>query len=212
MAVIPPTLDGLDLTTPFRDAPPTPERAPAGEFNAAVARSVVRIYREFVGRGPTRAHAFFRDDVVVVVMEDVMTRAELSLRRYRPDRVKLLREALHQAMRTDLTAAVERLSGGRVRALMSATDVEHDMASELFVLDRPVSVAPPSTVEANAAQLPGRGAAALTSGASARPEPEVSEPRGGLVVDPDTERHAPGRGGQHEPRPEGDGSTVRGAP
>src|SRR4051794_37202191 len=35
--------------------------ARGGELNASVARAAVRLHRSYVGRGPTRARAFFRD-------------------------------------------------------------------------------------------------------------------------------------------------------
>jgi len=40
-------------------------------------------------------------------------------------------------MRTDLTGAVERLTGCRLEAALSANDVDSDVAAELFVLERP---------------------------------------------------------------------------
>src|SRR5947208_780782 len=51
----------------------------ANELNAAIARAVVGIYRDCVGRGPTRAEAFFRHNVVVVLLQGVMTTAERAV-------------------------------------------------------------------------------------------------------------------------------------
>ena len=50
-----------------------------GVLNAEIARAVVRTYREFRGRGPTKARALYRDNIVVVVLQDVMTASERSL-------------------------------------------------------------------------------------------------------------------------------------
>ena len=50
-----------------------------GELNAAVARAAVRVHRWHAGRGPTKARAFFRHDVVVAVLEDALTVTERSL-------------------------------------------------------------------------------------------------------------------------------------
>jgi hypothetical protein len=36
-----------------------------GVLNAEIARAVVRTYREFRGRGPTKARALYRDNIVV---------------------------------------------------------------------------------------------------------------------------------------------------
>ncbi len=113
--------------------------ARGGELNAWIARAVVRLHRSYVGRGPTKARAFFRDNIVIVVLEDVMTRSERSLVASGcDDTVIRVQEALLETMRADLIAAIETLTDRRVTAFMSATHLEPDMAAEIFVLDRPV--------------------------------------------------------------------------
>jgi uncharacterized protein YbcI len=121
---------------------PTIERIGGGELNSAVSRAVVQIHRSHVGRGPTRAHAFYRHDVVVVVLEDVLTPAERTLVEHgRRDTAMAARRALEQTMREELTAAVERITGARVRALMQDTQARPDISSLVFVLDRSVDPA-----------------------------------------------------------------------
>ena len=116
-----------------------PERLVGGQLNAAIARTVVRYHAEHLGRGPTKAHAFHRDNLIVVVLEDVMTQAERSLvDGGRADAVLHTRQAFEDIMRAYLRSSVERMTGCNVRAFMSANDVERDLAAELFVLDRPV--------------------------------------------------------------------------
>jgi uncharacterized protein YbcI len=110
-----------------------------GELNAAVARLVVGCYREYLGRGPTKAQAFYRDNFVVAVLENTMTRAEESLAAGDgKDAVLDVRRAIQKAMRTDLVVGVERLTGCKVLAFMSSNHLWPDMASEVFVLDAPV--------------------------------------------------------------------------
>jgi uncharacterized protein YbcI len=123
-----------------RAAPPgRQERLAGGELNAAIARTVVRYHAEQLGRGPTKALAFYRDSNVVVVLEDVMTRAERSLvAAGRADAVLQTRQAFQDAMRPYLRSTVERLTGCKVRAVMSANNIDPDLAAELFILDRPV--------------------------------------------------------------------------
>jgi uncharacterized protein YbcI len=110
-----------------------------GKLNAELARAVVRVHREHAGRGPTKAQAFFRNEVVVVLMQDVMTKAERTLvDSGQPQAVLDMRYRLQIAMRDDLIEVVERLTGRRVAAFMSDNQVDPDMAAEVFVLDRPV--------------------------------------------------------------------------
>lgn len=129
-------------TSGLGDAAAAAVRAAAardGELNASIARAAVRVHRSHVGRGPTRARAFFRDNIVVLVLEDVLTRSERSLvASGRHDTVIQVREALVDTMRADLIAAVETLTDRRVTALMGATHLEPDIAAQIFVLDRPV--------------------------------------------------------------------------
>jgi uncharacterized protein YbcI len=116
-----------------------PSTTTAGELNAAVAREVVRVYRAYAGRGPTKARAFFRADIVVVLLEHVMTTAERTLVEHgRIEAARAARQQLREAMRTDLVRAVETVTGGTVRASMSDSDVEADVAAEVFVFDRSV--------------------------------------------------------------------------
>jgi uncharacterized protein YbcI len=115
------------------------ERLTGGELNAAIARTVVRFHREHTGRGPTRAQAFYRGNVIVVIMHDAMTKAESSLvEQGRADMVLEFRRAFQETMRDELVATVEALTGCGVEAFMSTNHVHPDMAAELFILDRPV--------------------------------------------------------------------------
>jgi uncharacterized protein YbcI len=110
-----------------------------GELNVALAREVARIQYAYTGRGPREARAFYRDNIVVVVLESVMTKAERSLaaRDAQASAIRF-REALFEATRAELTAAVGRLTNGNVIALMVGIDVQADTASAVFVLDRHV--------------------------------------------------------------------------
>jgi uncharacterized protein YbcI len=88
-----------------------------GEFNARMARGAVRVHRGTVGRGPNRARAFFHDDVFVVPLSEVMTRAEHTLMaRGRRDAVVIGRETLLEAMRSDLIGTAEAVTGCQLRA------------------------------------------------------------------------------------------------
>jgi uncharacterized protein YbcI len=110
-----------------------------GQLNATIARRVVRLFTSMTGRGPTKARAFFNGNVVVVVLEDALTAMERSLAQTgRIDAVKQMRHEVHQSMRAALIGVVEQLTGCRVVALMSDYHVAPDLASEIFVLDRPV--------------------------------------------------------------------------
>jgi len=121
------------------------DRPGGGRLNAAIARAVVHTHRTYAGRGPTRARAFFRRNVVVVVMEELMTRAEQSLANDGQNEALLdARRQIQQAMQPQLVEAVEVLTGCKVTAFMGDNHLDPDMAVEVFVLDQPVPSAAPS--------------------------------------------------------------------
>jgi uncharacterized protein YbcI len=69
-----------------------------------------------------------------------MTSAEQSLAAAgKADAVRQMRRESQAAMRDELVALVEEVSGSTVVAFMSDNHVEPDLAAEVFVLDRPVS-------------------------------------------------------------------------
>jgi uncharacterized protein YbcI len=115
-----------------------------GNLNAALARAIVRIHRNVVGRGPTKAQAFFRHNVVVILMREVLTPLERTLAANDgADSVRAIRRECREAMNADLQQAVESLTGCEVEVCLGDTDVEADTAVLVFTLDRPVGLEPP---------------------------------------------------------------------
>lgn len=115
-----------------------------GQLNSAIASAIVHIQREYMGRGPTRARAFYRRDVIVVVMEDILTKAERSLvADGDTESVLRVRRRYQDTMRDQMVEAVEELTGAKVVAFMSDNHVDPDMTAELFVLDEPLPAQQP---------------------------------------------------------------------
>lgn len=113
------------------DAPPPP----AGSMTAAISNAAVQIVAEYTGRGPTRARTSFHDDIVLILMQDTLTKAERSL--LKAGQTEFVMETRHRfqnTMRDDLVGAVERLTRRDVIAFMSTNHAEPDMAAEIFVL------------------------------------------------------------------------------
>ena len=113
----------------------------SGQLGAAIANELGKMISEFVGRGATRSRAFVHNDVVVLLLEDGATRAEVNLvAAGRAELVRQARDALQRAMEDDLVAAVERLTGRTVRTFISGLSTQGESASEVFVLEPEVSV------------------------------------------------------------------------
>jgi uncharacterized protein YbcI len=115
-------------------------RAPAqhqtdGPLYAALSNAVVRIVHEYTGRGPTTARTSIRDDIVVVMLQGSLLKAEHSLiADGKGQLVVEMRRSFQQTMREDLSAAVEMLTDRKVIAFMSDSQLEPDYSVEVFVL------------------------------------------------------------------------------
>jgi len=111
------------------------QRAAGGALYSAISNAVVGIVHEYTGRGPTRARTSMRDDVVVVVLQETMLKAEHSLvQDNKSELVAQMRRSFQQTMRADMSAAVSTLTGREVIAFMSDSHLEPDYSVEVFVL------------------------------------------------------------------------------
>lgn len=111
-----------------------------GELNAAVTREVIRIQNESHGRGPKKAFTFHNGNVLVTVLEEVLTPAERKLAgNGDSDAVLRMRRLYQRSMAPELKKGIEAITGCEVVAFMSDNNLEPDMAVETFILDRPLS-------------------------------------------------------------------------
>lgn len=112
------------------------ERLRGGELNAAVTSALVGIQNAHLGRGPRTASTFHHGNVVVTLMQDVMTRAERTLAETgNADAVTHMRHLFQETMQAEFNAVVAQLTGRKVVAFISGNHVDPDMAAEIFVLD-----------------------------------------------------------------------------
>jgi uncharacterized protein YbcI len=112
------------------------ERSRHGELTAAISTAMVQIVREYTGRGPTKARTTIRDDVVLVMLEDTLTKGERALVAYgSEDKVLDVRVEFQNAMRDEAMRMISQLTGRAVIAMMSANHIEPDLGAEVFVLN-----------------------------------------------------------------------------
>jgi uncharacterized protein YbcI len=110
-------------------------------LNAELARAIVQVHSRGIGRGPTKAKVFRRDNLVVLLLQDALTRAERGLvDSGRRDVALEMRRHFNDSMRSDLVATVEELTGCQVLAFLSDSAVSPDVVAQMFVLDRPVGL------------------------------------------------------------------------
>jgi uncharacterized protein YbcI len=112
--------------------------ASRGTLHMAISNAVVRLLREYTGRGPTTSRTTIRDNVVLVMLEQTLTKGEESLvKKGRADKVIEIRHEFQEAMREESMAKIGELTGRKVTAMLSANHVDPDIGAEIFVLDGP---------------------------------------------------------------------------
>lgn len=113
-----------------------------GRVALAISNMVVQVLREHTGRGPSKSRTHLHDNLISVVVEHTLTRAEHTLvANGNAEIVLSARKALQETMREDLVAGVEALTGRTVSAFFSDNSIDPDIALESFLLAP--QVAPP---------------------------------------------------------------------
>lgn len=116
-----------------------PQPLSGGELNAAVTREVIRVQNESHGRGPKKAFSFHNGNVLVTILEEVLTPAERKLAGDGESEAVLRMRSLYQRnMAAELKRGIEAITGREVVAVMSDNHLNPDIAVETFILDRPL--------------------------------------------------------------------------
>lgn len=106
-----------------------------GEVRAEIADGVGRLQSEYYGKGPTRAKAYYTEDLVVVVLSETFTRAEKTLVGHgETEAIQHIRRRFQQEMADEFKSIVERATGRVVSTFLSETNVEDDVSIEVFLL------------------------------------------------------------------------------
>ena len=112
------------------------DRLHGGPLNAALANEIGKLMADFSGRGATRSRAFVYQDMVVCLLENGATKAEVNLvASGRAELVRAARDALQRALEPQLVDAVQSLTGRTVRTFLSGTSPGGEDSVEVFVLE-----------------------------------------------------------------------------
>jgi uncharacterized protein YbcI len=123
----------------------TEDGTTAAAATLRISDEIVKLFKEQFGRGPTRARTYWAGpDAVTVILEDTLTPAERNLVKMgEHQRLRDTRAFFQYATVAEFCAPVERVTGRKVRAFLSAIDTEADgMCAETFVLHPAGSDAP----------------------------------------------------------------------
>jgi uncharacterized protein YbcI len=106
------------------------------QLTTAISAAMVDLYAEFYGHARTTATTYINDNVVVCVLENILSSGESrQITDGASSDVIDGRVAFQNGMEDEFTAAVERLTGRSVTAFLSANQTAPGIACELFFLE-----------------------------------------------------------------------------
>ena len=115
-----------------------------GDVLTAISDGLVGLFKEFYGRGPTRAKSYYQDDLVVCVLRGGFSPVEQTLLEAgRGAAVISQRMEFQGIMRKRFEAVIEDATGRRVIGFMSGNQQAPDIMCEVFIL-APTDLVDPS--------------------------------------------------------------------
>jgi uncharacterized protein YbcI len=121
----------------------------SGSILAAISNEMVGLYKDYFGRGPTKAKTNWAGpDALVCILEDTFAPAETNLVKMgEHQRLRDTRMFFQYASVREFGEPVERLTGRKIKAFVSGIDTEAEgLSAELFVL-QPEGSDEPSRLE-----------------------------------------------------------------
>lgn len=114
------------------------------ELTEAISAAMVDLYARFYGHDRTTATTYINDNVVVCILEDILSSGE-SDQIAAGDSNDVIdgRVAFQVGAEDEFTAAIEGLTGRVVTAFLSANQTSPGVASKLFFLEAPPTEAAP---------------------------------------------------------------------
>ena len=110
----------------------------AGEHSAKleISNGIVQLMSNHYGRGPNKAKTFVVDHYVLVVLEDLLTRAETTMvENGHADMVRDMRITFQADMADEFKGVVEGALGRKVLTYQSQIVFDPPMGFEIFVLE-----------------------------------------------------------------------------
>ena len=113
-----------------------------GEIHSRLCTEIIRFEKEIMGRGPEEVKAYLVDDMVILRLKGVLTRAEINLLDHGEGEkemalIKEFRQKLIDKNRSFLDNMVRSITGCTVRSILTDLSVRTGERMIIFVLDRP---------------------------------------------------------------------------
>jgi uncharacterized protein YbcI len=109
-----------------------------GELEAEFTKAIIKLEKEYLGRGPLDARTFFIDDMILVRLRGVLTQAEKKLAETEHGR-NLIKETRHQLFETSrplLQTLVKEILGYDIRSFHSDISTKTGERIVVITVDR----------------------------------------------------------------------------
>ncbi len=127
--------DALPDPTDLHPDGPETEHGRHGLMLTEISNGMVRLLKEYYGRGPTWAKSYFQDDLVVCVMRGGFSRVEQTLLEGgRGAAVIQQRMEFQELMRDEFCSMIADIVGRQVIGFMSGNQQDPDLMCEVFIL------------------------------------------------------------------------------
>ena len=115
-----------------------PQTRTKGQVEAEISDAMVKLQRERTGRGPTQAHTYIIEDLVLVRMQEVLTPAERQLlgNPHGQSLVKQFHQQMHEIARRSLEQIIESATGCKVTSIHNDVSTKTGEQVAIYVLDR----------------------------------------------------------------------------
>ncbi|MGB7337943.1 MAG: DUF2294 domain-containing protein [Phototrophicaceae bacterium] len=108
--------------------------ATRGELEAAFTRAMIQLEKDYLGRGPEVAHTMIINDMVIIRLQGILTRAEIKLAESTNGRelIKETRRQLFESAREQMEAMTHNILGCQL--ITVHTDVSTKSGERVIVL------------------------------------------------------------------------------
>jgi len=113
------------------------KRKTRGQSEAEFTKAIIKLEKEYLGRGPLEARTFFLKDMILVRLRGVLTPAEMKLAESREGQalVKETRRQLHESSRPLLEDVVRDIVGCGVISLHTDMSTKTGERIIVFTVD-----------------------------------------------------------------------------
>ena len=109
-----------------------------GMIEAEISEAMIRFEKEYMGRGPAETRSYILDDMIVVRLKGILTRAEEQLTKNDEGHslIKQVRSRLLENAKPLLEAIIFDITGLKVRNLHTDLSTGNNERIVIFILER----------------------------------------------------------------------------